>query len=119
MWTGETNRKIEKVLHLISAASNLRPHPTDPSIKLFDEGVIRVISTGITCYELLDGTKAYFGTGLDICLTILLPDGERVTISSSYGYCGACLAHISADSRYCPTCGQHNTSAGARANEGI
>ncbi len=83
MWTRETSKRIGEILNLIAETPNLRPHPRDSSIKVFDGGLMRVITMGITGYEFTDGTQAIYGMGLDICLTIVFPGGEKVTVSSS------------------------------------
>ncbi len=107
MWTRETSKRIGEILNLIAETPNLKPHSRDSSIKVFDGGLMRVITTGITGYEFTDGTHATYGMGLDICLTIVFPGGEKVTVQSSSTYCG-CLRHLSADLKYCPNCGLEN-----------
>jgi hypothetical protein len=44
MWSKETSIKIANILNLIAEPPNVRPHPRDASIKLFDGGIIAVIT---------------------------------------------------------------------------
>jgi hypothetical protein len=108
MWTRETSKRIGEILNLIAETPNLKAHSRDSSIKVFDGGLMRVITTGLTGYEFTDGTQATYGMGLDICLTIVFPSGEKVTVRSLSTYCAGCLHHLSADLKYCPNCGLEN-----------
>ncbi|MGA9773971.1 MAG: hypothetical protein WBV94_33375 [Blastocatellia bacterium] len=107
MWSQDTSRRIAGILNLIAETPNQKPHPHDCSIRVFDGGMVKT-GTGLTDYEFSDGTRATYGTGLDIHLRIVFPGEEEVTLHSSHVYCGGCLSHLSADSRYCYRCGLEN-----------
>jgi hypothetical protein len=107
MWSRETSKRIAEILNLIAETPNLKPHPHDGSVMVFDGGTVTT-HTGLTCYEFSDGTRATYGTGLDISLRVVFPRGEEITLHSSHACCGGCLSHLSADSKYCYRCGLEN-----------
>lgn len=104
MWDQETSKKIAKILQLMAETPNLRPHPSDSSVMVFDGGIIKTL-TGVTEYEFSGGTRAIYGLGLNIGLTIRLPQGEEITIASSFVYCAGCGNHLASDVKFCNQCG--------------
>src|SRR5579862_6821585 len=104
MWDKETGRKIAAILSLVSDPPNLRSDDHDPSVQIFDGGTI-MVQTGLMIFQLSDGTRAVYGTGLNIGLSITFPQGERISIDSSFHYCSGCLTHISPSARFCHQCG--------------
>jgi hypothetical protein len=104
MWDKETSKRIAGILSLIADPPNLSPHPQNPASQVFDGGEI-ITQTGLIVFKFLDGTKALYGTGLDVCLTITLPHGERISVSSSYEYCNMCFNHIPPMAKSCDRCG--------------
>ena len=108
MWSKETSIKIANILNFIAEPPNVRPHPLDASIKVFDGGIIEVI-TGLERYKFTDGTEAIYGMGRNIHLKIVFPNGEEISLGSSFLYCGGCLNPISTDAKYCRQCGLKNS----------
>ena len=79
MWSEPLGKEIARILNLMVDKPNLRPHPKQVGIKLFDGGQVKVM-TGITSYKFSDGSTAIYGTGLGWELTIGLATGEEVQI---------------------------------------
>jgi len=77
MWDHETGSKIAAILALIADPPNLRG---EGGIKVFDGGRL-IEDTGISVYELTDGTKVLFGSGLGLSVTITFPSGDEVQVS--------------------------------------
>lgn len=83
MWN--RGKEIVRILNLIVETPNLRSHPTDSTIKLFDGGQVSVM-TGLTRYEFNDGSSAFHGLHLPWelnYLTINLATSEKITIEVS------------------------------------
>ena len=105
MWNQSISEKLAKILQLIAHQPNRRPHPNESYVDIFDGGLVRVM-TGVTEYEFTDGTRAFYGTGLDVTLTIYLPSGEEITIESTHSFCTKCGNHFSPTAKFCNQCGR-------------
>jgi hypothetical protein len=83
MWN--VGKSIAHILNLIVDTPNLRHHPTDSTIELFDGGQKEVM-TGITRYNFTDGSTAFHGISPPwepFTLTIKLATGEKISIEVS------------------------------------
>ena len=80
MWNEELGERIAVKLKLMAQRPNNKPDPQRPGIELFDGGEKRVM-TGLVTYRFSDGSKALWGTGPDVELTITLATGEQVHIA--------------------------------------
>ena len=76
MWHYEMGNKIAAILDLIADPPNLR---REGSIKVFDGGQL-IEDTGITVFELSDGTQVSYGSGQDMHLTIKFSRGGEANI---------------------------------------
>lgn len=76
MWNDELSVEIATLLGLIANPPNLR---SEEGIKRFDGGRM-IEDTGLTVFELDDGTEVFYGSGLNRHLTIKFPTGREVNI---------------------------------------
>jgi len=80
MWNEEIGERIAALLKLMAQRPNKRSDPQRPGIELFDGGERRVM-TGLVSYSFSNGSRALWGTGPDVELTINLATGEQVHIA--------------------------------------
>jgi len=82
MWDHDLAKRIAGILGLIADPPNLR---SQDHIQIFDGGKL-IVDTGHVAYEFDDGSRAFYGTGLNLHLCIRLATGEEVNISITGGW---------------------------------
>jgi hypothetical protein len=77
MWDNEIGGRIAAILQLLVDLPNLRH---EGGVKVFDGGQL-IEDTGITIFELADGSKVFYGSGVALHMTIKFSDGGEAQIS--------------------------------------
>ncbi|MCY7346124.1 MAG: hypothetical protein LH614_07860 [Pyrinomonadaceae bacterium] len=85
---------------------NSRPDAEFAGVIHFDGGKKNIV-TGITSYEVSDGSRAVYGTSREFELTIKLATGEDVHIRVALKFCSRCGAEfeLGETKNYCNQCG--------------